>query len=280
MEWLMYRDHIPSTDVDYFPVYNFNRNVMGMMNQLGALVAWYEYDPFGKPIKQGGVNGFDATNPFGFFIQHTDSETGLVYWQRYYDHSLTQSNQAFWSIGGQRDADLLNGIGSGFTGAFTGLWNTVRHPGETLSSISDAGKAIWNDPLGTASGAASGLWNQIQTPEGRGEIYGGTAAGAMTFGAAWFARGLKITKGLGSNPFLGKTQTQIDSLLRSRGFDTRGPDPASGRGSYFHPESGRKYYLDPGGTWKAGTELPHVDVHRLENGRNLEDIKRKYPLGN
>ncbi len=82
-------------------------------------------------------------------------------------------------------------------------------------------------------------------------------------------------RGLGANPFKGKTFQQIDEMLTSRGFKKVGPDPASGKGSYFHPETGRKYYLDSGGQYKAGTELPHVDVHRL----NSETLKRKYPLG-
>ncbi len=53
----------------------------------------------------------------------------------------------------------------------------------------------------------------------------------------------------------------------------------SGKGSYFHPESGRKYYVDPGGVYKSGTELPHVDSHRMLDGKNIEGIKHKYPLG-
>lgn len=51
-------------------------------------------------------------------------------------------------------------------------------------------------------------------------------------------------------------------------------------GTYFHPETGRKYYLDKGGVYKEGVEMPHVDVHRVENGLNLESVgKRRYPLG-
>jgi len=85
--------------------------------------------------------------------------------------------------------------------------------------------------------------------------------------------------GLASNPFQGKTPQQIDDLLTSRGFKKVGPDPMNGKGSYFHPETGRKYYCDPGGVYKPGTELPHVDVHRMIDGKNIEGIKRKYPLG-
>lgn len=87
-------------------------------------------------------------------------------------------------------------------------------------------------------------------------------------------------KGLGANPFKGKSFEEIDQLLTERGFNKVGVDPASGKGSYFHPESGRKYYLDKGGEYKEGTELPHVDVHRMRDGVNLEkEGKRRYPLG-
>jgi len=56
-------------------------------------------------------------------------------------------------------------------------------------------------------------------------------------------------------------------------------DPVSGKGAYFHPKTGRKYYLDKGGIYREGKELPHVDVHKMENGVNVETGKRKYPLG-
>ncbi len=84
---------------------------------------------------------------------------------------------------------------------------------------------------------------------------------------------------LAGNPFKGKTPQQIDDLLTSRGFKKVGPDPMNGKGAYFHPDSGRKYDLDAGGVYRAGTELPHVDVHRMLDGKNIECIKRKYPLG-
>lgn len=90
------------------------------------------------------------------------------------------------------------------------------------------------------------------------------------------------TKGgtLGGNPFRGKSFDEIDSMLVNKGFRRVGPNPAEGKGSYFHPESGRKYYLDAGGQYREGVELPHVDVHRMENGVNLEKVgKHRYPLG-
>jgi hypothetical protein len=81
--------------------------------------------------------------------------------------------------------------------------------------------------------------------------------------------------GLGTNPFKGKTPKQIDSMFKRKGFIVKGPNPMLGEGSYFHPQTGRKYYLDKGKKWKKGTELPHVDVHK----KGLNETKKRYPLG-
>jgi hypothetical protein len=108
------------------------------------------------------------------------------------------------------------------------------------------------------------------------------------------AEARRIGRSLGVNPFRNKTFEQIDRRLRQEGFGTVGKNPAEGVGSYFHPESGRKYYLDKAERpYKQGLEKPHVDVHRknIETGRNVEEVhelpsgskliteKRKYPLG-
>jgi hypothetical protein len=83
----------------------------------------------------------------------------------------------------------------------------------------------------------------------------------------------------GLNPFKGKTFQEIDHILRSKGFATKGADPLNGKGSYFHPITNRKYYFDHAGkTYRNGIiELPHVDVHYKSEFNNLE--KRRFPLG-
>ena len=83
------------------------------------------------------------------------------------------------------------------------------------------------------------------------------------------------TRGLGGNPFKGKTPAQIDKMLRSKGFVTKGTNPLSGKGSYLHPKTGRMYYLDKGGVYRAGVEGPHVDIFRRA-GSSL--LKKKLPL--
>ncbi len=69
-------------------------------------------------------------------------------------------------------------------------------------------------------------------------------------------------KGLGGNPFKGKTPQQIDDAFRKKGFDVKGTDPVAGKGTYINPKTGRKFNIDKGGKYKKGTELPHVDVQR------------------
>jgi hypothetical protein len=105
----------------------------------------------------------------------------------------------------------------------------------------------------------------------------------------------KISRSLGANPFKKKDFKKIDKILRKQGFPTKGSDLLIGRGAYFHPKTGRKYYLDRASGEKAKKrnqrETPHVDVHRRFEGKNIEndheipknvnikEPKRKYPLG-
>ena len=102
---------------------------------------------------------------------------------------------------------------------------------------------------------------------------------AVDFESIDRVRSANPSSAFGRNPFSGKSASEVDGLLRSRGFRAVGPDPSAGRGAYFHPTTERKYYLDSGGTYRAGKELPHVDVHRLQDGVNLEGVKKKFPLG-
>jgi hypothetical protein len=64
-------------------------------------------------------------------------------------------------------------------------------------------------------------------------------------------------------------------MFEKKGFEARGPDPLAGKGGYVNPKTGRSYHIDPGGTYKKGTEGPHVDVNRSK-GSSMP--KRKLPL--
>ncbi len=63
--------------------YDANGNVSQLVDEAGAIVARYEYDPFGNEIR---AEGDDAqNNPFRFSTKYLDAETGLYYYGfRYY----------------------------------------------------------------------------------------------------------------------------------------------------------------------------------------------------
>lgn len=49
-------------------------------------------------------------------------------------------------------------------------------------------------------------------------------------------------------------------MFKAKGFTTKGPSPLTGKGSYFNPKTGTRYYLDKGGMYKKGFEGPHIDI--------------------
>ena len=65
--------------------------------------------------------------------------------------------------------------------------------------------------------------------------------------------------GLGGNPFRGRTAQQIDRMLRSKGYQRRGPNPMNGQGNYVNPRTGRGYNLDINHGIPKG---PHVGAIR------------------
>ncbi len=77
-----------STSKRYYPIYDGSRNIVGLYDQAGALVASYEYDAFGRVILQSSGD-YSDDNPFRFSTKYTDDETGLVYYgHRYYEPEL------------------------------------------------------------------------------------------------------------------------------------------------------------------------------------------------
>ena len=60
------------------PVYDHIGNVVAVVDDTGAIVAAYEYDPFGNIIAQSGAEANEV--PFRFSTKYFDSETGLYYY--------------------------------------------------------------------------------------------------------------------------------------------------------------------------------------------------------
>ena len=171
------------------------------------------------------------------------------------------------------------GYGDAIAGTVGGIYNMVRHPIRTAQGLAGA----IAHPAQTAKAVADGIaetWSSGN--RGQGQIVGNALIIAATI-AAPYAKAGGVTKastgaksGLGGNPFKGKTPLQIDDMFNAKGFTPKGPNPAAGQGSYINPQSGRKFYVDPGGTYKKGVELPHVDVHRPPTSTLP---KKKLPLG-
>ena len=57
----------------------------------GEITARYEYDPFGRTIRQSGA--FAAENPFRFSTKYTDNETGHLY----YGYRIYIPNDGRWA---------------------------------------------------------------------------------------------------------------------------------------------------------------------------------------
>ena len=74
--WIEGRDGSPSRP--FFPSYDANGNITDLVDTNGAVVAHYEYDPYGNTISQSGAQA-DA-NPFRFSSKYWDGETGFYYY--------------------------------------------------------------------------------------------------------------------------------------------------------------------------------------------------------
>jgi hypothetical protein len=86
--------------------------------------------------------------------------------------------------------------------------------------------------------------NRIEGPDGQ---------------VSWHNFGDDAAKGVTSNPFKGKTFSQIDEMFKAKGFDVKVDYALKGKGSYISP-NGNRYWLDKGGMYKKGFEGPHVDI--------------------
>ncbi len=209
-------------------------------NQQGELVWAVSYKAYGNLAVAFKA---EVENNLRFAGQYFDEESGLHYNRfRYYDPACGRFIN-------QDPIGLLGGVN-----------NYLYVPNPTG----------WVDPLGLVCKERYERYKEYRNQ-------GMSASDAAKLSKT---KPMVANKGLGGNPFKGKSFEEIDKILTERGFKKVGADPGSGKGSYFHPDSGRKYYLDKGGNYREGTELPHVDVHRMRDGVNLEkEGKRRYPLG-
>ena len=76
-----------AANATYYYNTDANKNITELTDVTGAVVAHYEYSPFGGVVTATGAYAED--NPFRFSSEYHDSETGLVYYNyRYYSPEL------------------------------------------------------------------------------------------------------------------------------------------------------------------------------------------------
>ena len=81
---LIFKDHTSTVNESFYPAYDAQGNVYGLIDMSGNLDAAYEYDPFGKCIRHAGTRKDSMSLLYG--TKYTDMETGLIYYgYRYYD---------------------------------------------------------------------------------------------------------------------------------------------------------------------------------------------------
>lgn len=79
--------HDATANATYFYTTDANKNVSELTDGSGAVVAHYEYAPFGAQTIATGA--YAAANPFRFSSEYYDPETKLIYYNyRYYDPQL------------------------------------------------------------------------------------------------------------------------------------------------------------------------------------------------
>lgn len=133
------------------------------------------------------------------------------------------------------------------------------------------------DPLRVGRGLGCAIYNEDENGYGRAAFVAadiGRAASLFAAMAGPFAGRVGASKGLGTNPFEGKTPPEIDSMFRRKGYTPMGPNPLNGEGTYVNPRNGRGYHVD---AYHPPPKPPHVGVHRTRGNRGTMGA-REYPL--
>ena len=109
----------------YTYVTDGNKNVRQLKTAAGAVVATYDYDPFGNVAATGGV----GNNPWQFSSEFRDTETGLIYYNyRYYAPSIGRwiSRDPIWEEGGVNLYIMIaNSLISSYDSWGYGFWSRV-----------------------------------------------------------------------------------------------------------------------------------------------------------
>ncbi len=230
-------------------------------------VLWYIHaDHLNRPIAvtdTAGTPMSDAWLPFGdtsgtsvlnarFPGQWFQSENGLHYnWHRHYDPTTgryTQADPLGFVNGPSLYAYALNSpqMYTDPDGRYVPALVAGAVIGAGLNTLDQLSQNGWQ-------------WSCIDPWEVAAHGVAGAALGPLLGKVGSLKSVLPRSKGLGSNPFFGKSRTQISDMLRNKGFVPRGRNPFMGKGQYVNPRTGRGYHLDLNHPPGKG---PHVGVYR------------------
>ena len=176
---LMVEDH--NADEKFFPAYDAQGNVTGLIDTSGNLDAAYEYDPFGKLIRYAGTRTTSMSLLYG--TKYLDMETGLIYYgYRYYnprqgrfinrDPIGEEGGLNLYGFVGNSPTNWVDYLGlewvdvceDGYTYDITQMWNMEGDlEGEVWSNFQPAVRCyrVWipkpkNDDSGNDTGSGGG----------------------------------------------------------------------------------------------------------------------------
>ncbi len=267
-----------------------NGNVMLLINSYQIPVAKYLYDPFGKPLADGGPKAF--VNPIWFSSELYDPDTGFTHFpRRVYVSTLQRftnrdplgesADENLFRFTGNNPIDLYDPLGlcygdwwdprSYFQEGLNGLW-TWLYTGNVYASDEEYNEAVnaaggyiyYNSPLQGAYGFAG-----LQSPSGSTLIPGssvhGEGLGLLGYdvshggwGGVIAAGGTGLVSGGAEyNSVSGLSPIVLidSSVLPIGGFITQGTDGAQ-VGIYYHQNVGKFGTVGGGFYW---------DVNKLGN---------------
>ncbi|HMO81055.1 MAG TPA: RHS repeat-associated core domain-containing protein [Pyrinomonadaceae bacterium] len=286
------------TAVNYFLADHLG-STNGLADATGSLTATTGYDAFGNVTNPAFPSRYQFTGrEFDSLVQLQFSRA------RFYDPKLGRfiSEDPIGFGGG--DVNLygyvwnnplhfvdpfgLNGWGTRFAGWLDGNIEYARlyYQGSdqkwVQNGLVNTGADLsygFSDMFRVGNGLGHALFAPDENAYGRAAFIAMDVARAAGLATLLGGAGSRIpipsgNKGLGTNPFIGKSPAEIDRIFCQKGYVKKGPNPMHGDGTYVNPRSGRGYHIDAN---HPPPKPPHVGVHR-PRGKRKTMVPREYPL--